>query len=79
VLEARQQTSADSTRATHAAHALSGKAGVDEEHEMRWTEYALTMLLFSGASMLLREIRRSASSHWLSFQNFSGLSNAYSR
>jgi potassium-transporting ATPase potassium-binding subunit len=27
--------------------------GVDEEHEMRWTEYALTMLLFSGASMLL--------------------------
>jgi potassium-transporting ATPase potassium-binding subunit len=27
--------------------------GVDEEHEMRWTEYAATMLLFSGASMLL--------------------------
>jgi potassium-transporting ATPase potassium-binding subunit len=27
--------------------------GVDEEHEMRWTEYAFTMLLFSGASMLL--------------------------
>jgi potassium-transporting ATPase potassium-binding subunit len=27
--------------------------GVDEEHEMRWTEYAYTMLLFSGASMLL--------------------------
>jgi len=27
--------------------------GVDEKHEMRWTEYALTMLLFSGASMLL--------------------------
>ena len=27
--------------------------GVDEEHEMRWTEYAVTMLLFSGASMLL--------------------------
>jgi K+-transporting ATPase ATPase A chain len=26
--------------------------GVDEEHEMRWTEYAFTMLLFSGASML---------------------------
>jgi len=27
--------------------------GVDEKHEMRWTEYALTMLLFSGVSMLL--------------------------
>ncbi len=27
--------------------------GVDEEHEMRWTEYAFAMLLFSGATMLL--------------------------
>jgi K+-transporting ATPase ATPase A chain len=27
--------------------------GVDEEHEMAWSEYAFTMLLFSGASMLL--------------------------
>jgi potassium-transporting ATPase potassium-binding subunit len=27
--------------------------GVDKEHEMRWTEYAFTMLLFSGVSMLL--------------------------
>lgn len=27
--------------------------GVDEEREMRWTEYAVTVLLFSGASMLL--------------------------
>src|SRR6202451_753600 len=27
--------------------------GVDETHEMRWTEYAFTMLLFSGASMLM--------------------------
>jgi len=27
--------------------------GVDENHEMRWTEYALSMLMFSGASMLL--------------------------
>jgi len=26
---------------------------VDENHEMRWTEYAVAMLLFSGASMLL--------------------------
>jgi K+-transporting ATPase ATPase A chain len=27
--------------------------GVDAEHEMRWTEYAFSMLLFSGVSMLL--------------------------
>ncbi len=27
--------------------------GVNEKHEMRWTEYAFTMLLFSGATMLL--------------------------
>src|SRR5262252_7140543 len=27
--------------------------GVDENHEMRWTEYAVAMLLFSVASMLL--------------------------
>ena len=26
---------------------------VDENHEMRWTEYAFSMLLFSGVSMLL--------------------------
>jgi potassium-transporting ATPase potassium-binding subunit len=27
--------------------------GVDENHEMRWTEYAVAMLMFSGASLLL--------------------------
>src|ERR1017187_2210967 len=27
--------------------------GVDEKHEMRWTEYAFSMLLFSSATMLL--------------------------
>ena len=27
--------------------------GVDEKHEMAWTEYAVSMLLFSGVSMLL--------------------------
>jgi len=27
--------------------------GVNEEHEMRWTEYAVAMLLFSGVSMLV--------------------------
>src|SRR5260370_2143657 len=26
---------------------------VDENHEMRWTEYCIAMLLFSGVSMLL--------------------------
>jgi K+-transporting ATPase ATPase A chain len=28
-------------------------AGVDEDHEMRWTEYAISMLLFSLVSMIL--------------------------
>jgi K+-transporting ATPase ATPase A chain len=28
-------------------------SGVDEKHEMRWTEYAIVMLLFSGVSMAL--------------------------
>jgi K+-transporting ATPase ATPase A chain len=27
--------------------------GVDEKHEMRWTEYAIAMLMFSGVSMAL--------------------------
>src|ERR1700675_365487 len=27
--------------------------GIDEKHEMRWTEYAVAMLLFSGVSMAL--------------------------
>src|SRR5271156_7063776 len=27
--------------------------GVDEKHEMRWTEYAVAMLLLSGVSMIL--------------------------
>jgi K+-transporting ATPase ATPase A chain len=27
--------------------------GVDESHEMRWTEYTIAMLLFSGVSLLL--------------------------
>jgi potassium-transporting ATPase potassium-binding subunit len=33
--------------------ALYRVTGVDAKHEMRWTEYAFTMLLFSGTSMLL--------------------------
>src|SRR5690242_2358231 len=27
--------------------------GIDEAHEMRWTEYTIAMLLFSGVSMTL--------------------------
>jgi len=27
--------------------------GIDEKREMRWTEYAIAMLLFSGVSMAL--------------------------
>ena len=27
--------------------------GVDENHEMRWTEYAISMLLFSLVSMIV--------------------------
>jgi K+-transporting ATPase ATPase A chain len=40
--------------------------GVDEEHEMRWTEYTVSMLLFSGVSMtLLYVIERTQ--RWLPF------------
>ena len=40
--------------------------GVDEQHEMRWTEYAIAMLLFSGVSMaLLYLIERTQK--WLPF------------
>lgn len=41
-------------------------SGVDEEREMRWTEYAVAMLLFSGVSMaLLYVIERTQK--WLPF------------
>jgi K+-transporting ATPase ATPase A chain len=42
--------------------------GVDETHEMRWTEYAAAMLLFSGASMLLLYLIERAQ-HLLSWLN----------
>ena len=48
--------------------------GVDEKHEMRWTEYAAAMLLFSGVSMtLLYLIERTQK--WLPFnpQKFGNL------
>src|SRR5882757_7443848 len=48
--------------------------GVDEKHEMRWTEYAIAMLLFSGVSMaLLYLIERTQK--WLPFnpQKFGNL------
>ncbi|MFZ0735647.1 MAG: potassium-transporting ATPase subunit KdpA [Candidatus Acidiferrales bacterium] len=40
--------------------------GVDETHEMRWTEYAVAMLLFSGVSMILLYLIERAQ-HWLPF------------
>jgi K+-transporting ATPase ATPase A chain len=48
--------------------------GVDEKHEMRWTEYAIAMLLFSGVSMaLLYFIERTQKWLPLNPQNFSNL------
>src|SRR5512142_3316553 len=32
---------------------LYRSTGVDENHEMRWTEYAISMLLFSLVSMIV--------------------------
>src|ERR1700687_1970074 len=49
--------------------------GVDEKQEMRWTEYAVTMLLFSGASMLLLYLLERAQLllPWLNPQKFAGV------
>jgi len=50
--------------------------GVNEEREMRWTEYAVSMLLFSGASMLLLYlIERVQGLHWMPWnpQHFTGV------
>ena len=38
--------------------------GVDESHEMRWTEYAIAMLLFSVVSMLVLYVMQRAQ-QWL--------------
>ncbi len=47
---------------------------VDEEHDMRWTEYALAMLLFSGVSMLvLYLIERAQQVLPLNPQKFAGV------
>jgi len=40
--------------------------GVDEQHEMRWTEYTIAMLLFSAISMVLLYLIQRAQ-HWLPF------------
>src|ERR1039457_2493934 len=37
--------------------------GVDENHEMRWTEYAFAMLLFSAVSMLLLYLMQRVQGH----------------
>src|SRR6267378_4425613 len=49
--------------------------GVNEAHEMRWTEYAFTMLLFSGASMLLLYLMERAQHllPWLNPQKFAAV------
>jgi K+-transporting ATPase ATPase A chain len=49
---------------------------VDENHEMRWTEYCIAMLLFSGVSMLLTyvfERTQQWHSHLLNPQNFAAV------
>jgi potassium-transporting ATPase potassium-binding subunit len=48
--------------------------GVDEKHEMRWTEYAVAMLLFSAVSMLLLYLMQRVQGH-LPFnpQKFAGV------
>ena len=48
--------------------------GVDENHEMRWTEYAFSMLLFSAAAMLLLYLMQRVQGH-LPFnpQKFAGV------
>src|SRR5215470_14542303 len=40
--------------------------GVDEEREMRWTEYTISMLLFSGVSMMLLYVIE-RTQRWLPF------------
>jgi len=49
--------------------------GVDEKHEMSWTEYAFTMLLFSGASMLVLYLIERAQHllPWLNPQKFAAV------
>src|SRR5450759_979704 len=48
--------------------------GVDETHEMRWTEYAFAMLLFSAVSMLLLYLMQRAQGHLLfNPQKFAGV------
>ncbi|MFI5114010.1 MAG: potassium-transporting ATPase subunit KdpA [Terriglobales bacterium] len=52
--------------------------GVDEDHEMRWTEYATTMLLFSVVSMLVLYAMQRLQG-WLPFnpQKFGAVSPAH--
>src|SRR3954449_3065474 len=46
--------------------AIYRATGVDETHEMRWTEYAAAMLLFSGVSMLVLYLLQRVQ-QWLPF------------
>jgi K+-transporting ATPase ATPase A chain len=46
--------------------AIYRATGVDEAHEMRWTEYAAAMLVFSGVSMLVLYLLQRVQ-QWLPF------------
>src|SRR3989442_480659 len=61
----REKTSLDPIL-RHIERLVYRLTGIDEKHEMRWTEYATAMLLFSGVSMtLLYLIERTQK--WLPF------------
>src|SRR5262249_26696990 len=51
--------------------------GVDEQREMRWTEYTISMLLFSGVSMVLLYLLE-RTQKWLPFnpQKFANIDPA---
>jgi K+-transporting ATPase ATPase A chain len=52
--------------------------GVDEDHEMRWTEYAISMLLFSLVSMLVLYLMERLQGYLpLNPQNFGAVSPAH--
>jgi len=49
--------------------------GVDENREMRWTEYAVAMLLFSGVSMAVLYLIERTQNGFPSIHRNSGTSN----
>src|SRR5258708_38922428 len=49
--------------------------GVDEEREMRWTEYCISMLLFSAVSMLVLSLLQRVQHSFPAIVNPQGLAN----